>query len=327
MKKRNILSCLAVLVLVTLGIARLNVLLRPVDTDSSVTAIETFHTLPENSVEVMGFGSSHMWLGLDTMTMYDAYGIGAYNYGCNWQELNTTLLFLKDALRTQHPKVVLIDTFNVNTWKQDMNMDGEIYYTTAIPWMKDKLTYLRQSFGPYHKEWYLSYFMPLAAFHENWVNLSEASFRSPAQSGEDYRKTMGYFVSGAVTPVEIPDQTLLPQQPLQDEAAMLLAEIVELCQENGIQPVLCTIPWQGTNVYADYLRSFAEAYGCSYVNLYDHIEEMGLDEASDFSDTGHLNASGATKIARYMGAYLKANYSLTDFRTRQDNLWEQAKER
>jgi len=28
-----------------------------------------------------------------------------------------------------------------------------------------------------------------------------------------------------------------------------------------------------------------------------------------------------------MGAYLKANYSLTDFRTRQDNLWEQAKER
>lgn len=54
---------------------------------------------------------------------------------------------------------------------------------------------------------------------------------------------------------------------------------------------------------------------------------MGLDEASDFSDTGHLNASGAAKIARYMGAYLKANYSLTDFRTRQDNLWEQAKER
>ena len=32
MKKRNILSCLAVLVLVALGIARLNVLLRPVDT-------------------------------------------------------------------------------------------------------------------------------------------------------------------------------------------------------------------------------------------------------------------------------------------------------
>ena len=30
-------------------------------------------------------------------------------------------------------------------------MDGEIYYTTAIPWMKDKLTYLRQSFGPYQR--------------------------------------------------------------------------------------------------------------------------------------------------------------------------------
>lgn len=327
MKKRNILSCLAVLVLVALGVARLNTLLRPVDTDSPVNAIETFHDLPENSVEVMGFGSSHMWLGLDTMTMYADYGIGAYNYGCNWQELNTTLLFLKDALRTQHPKVVVIDTFNVNNWKQDMNMDGEIYYTTAIPWMGDKLDYLRQSFGPYNKERYLSYFMPLAAFHENWVNLSEASFRTPAQSGDDYFKTMGYSPSDYVTPVEIPDQTLLEQQPLQDEAAQILTQIVELCRDNGIQVVLCTIPWQGTNVYAEYLQNFADFYGCGYVNFYDHLEEMGLDATADFSDTGHLNTTGAAKIARYLGAYLKANVSLTDFRTQENNLWEQAGER
>ena len=99
-KIQNVLGCLAVLALVVLGVLRLNVLLRPVDTDSPVNAIETFHTLPENSVEVMGFGSSHMWLGVDSMTMYQNYGIGFYNYGCNWQEINTTLLFLKDALRT-----------------------------------------------------------------------------------------------------------------------------------------------------------------------------------------------------------------------------------
>ena len=206
-------------------------------------------------------------------------------------------------------------------------MDGEIYYTTAIPWMKDKLTYLRQSFGPYHKERYLSYFMPLAAFHENWVNLSEGSFRTPDQSGDDYLKTMGYSPSDSITPVEIPDQTLLEQQPLQDEAAQMLTQIVELCREENIRVVLCTIPWQGTNLYAEYLQNFADFYGCSYVNLYDHIEEMGLDASADFSDTGHLNSTGAAKIARYLGAYLKANVSLTDFRAQENNLWEQAKKR
>lgn len=323
-KLQNALGCLAVLALVGLGILRLNVLLRPVDTDSPVNAIETFHTLPENSVEVMGFGSSHMWLGVDSMTMYREHGIGFYNYGCNWQELNTTLLFLRDALRTQSPKVVVIDTFNVNNWKQDMNMDGEIYYTTAIPWMRAKLDYLRQSFGPYNKERYLSYFMPLAAFHENWVNLSEASFRAPGQSGDDYRRTMGYSPSDYMTPVEIPDQTLLEQQTLSDEALGILDEITALCREKNIRLVLCTIPWQGTNVYARTLEELAEYYGFDYVNLYDHLADMGLDGATDFSDTGHLNSSGAAKTADFLGAYLKERFDLTDFRLQPGNLWEEA---
>ena len=318
-KFSNVLGCLAVLGLVTLGIVRLNTLLRPVDTDSPVNAIETFHTLPENSLEVMGFGSSHMWLGLDPRVLYEHYGIEAYNYGCNWQELNTTLLFLQDALQTQQPKVVVIDTFNVNTWKQDMDMDGEIYYTTAIPWLREKLPYLYQCFGPYNKDRYLSYFMPLAAFHENWVNLSPQSFRLPAQSGDDYRKTMGYSPSDAVTPVEIPDQTLQDQQSLQEEAARLLRQIVDLCRERDIDVVLCTIPWQGVNVYADALTAFAEANGCSYVNLYDHLADMALDESTDFSDTGHLNSSGAAKVADFLGAYLTERYALTDFRVQPEN--------
>ena len=326
-KWQPILGCLAVVLLVALGIGLINNLLRPVDTDSPVNAIETFHTLPENTLEVMGFGSSHMWLGMDPMTMYANYGIGAYNYGCNWQELNTTKLFLQDALRTQHPRVVIIDTFNVNTWKQDMNMDGEIYYTTAIPWMGEKLQYLRQSFGPYNKIRYLSYFMPLAAFHENWVNLSAQSFRTPAQSGDDYVKTMGFSPSQAVTPVEIPDQTLHSQESLQEEAAGMLAEIIDLCRTENIAVVLCTIPWQGTNLYADALTDFASAHECDYVNLYDHLEEMALDQAADFSDTGHLNSAGAAKVANFLGAYLKANYDLTDFRTQPDNLWSQAEKR
>lgn len=324
MKKKisNVLGCLAVLGLVMLGVGRLNTLLRPVDTDSPVNAIETFHTLPENSLEVMGFGSSHMWLGLDSGVLYRHYGIGAYNCGCNWQELNTTLLFLQDALRTQQPRVVVIDTFNVNTWKQDMDMDGEIYYTTAIPWMREKISYLYQSFGPYNKERYLSYFMPLAAFHENWVNLSAQSFRLPSQNGDDYLKTMGYSPSDAVVPVEIPDQSLLEQQSLREEAVQLLKQIVALCQEKDIAVVLCTIPWQGTNVYADALTAFADANDCDYVNLYDHLEDMALDETTDFSDIGHLNSSGAAKVADYLGAYLKENYRLTDFRDQPGNLWE-----
>ena len=81
------------------------------------------------------------------MEMYRKYGIGAYNYGCNWQYLNTTLLFLLDSLRTQTPKVVCIDTYCVGVIELDTDMDGQIYYTRAIKDFEGKREYLKQCFG------------------------------------------------------------------------------------------------------------------------------------------------------------------------------------
>lgn len=323
-KNRSFLAgLLAVALLVGLGVHFLGVLLRPVDTDSPVNAVHTFHQMPQNSLEVMAFGSSHMWLGLDPMELYESQGIGSYNYGCNWQELNTTLLFVKDALRTQKPKVVLVDTFHVNGMKLDMNMDGEIYYTRAIPWFSGKLPYLRQCFGR-NPERYLSYWMPLAAFHENWVNLSGESFRSPLNSGDDFFATMGYSATDAVTPATMPVQDAAMQEQLYEGPQALLEELLEVCRENGAQLVLCTIPWAGQNQYAQAVTTFALEQNIPYLNLFDHLEELGLDGATDFSDPGHLNRSGARKTARFLGKWLKENAELTDFREVPGNLWEAA---
>ena len=100
----SILSCIVTISLLIGIISGLGYVLRPTNTDSAITAIRTFHDMPENSMEVIGYGSSHMWMGFDAQVMYDNYGINAYNYGCNWQHINTTGLFIKDSFRTQSPK-------------------------------------------------------------------------------------------------------------------------------------------------------------------------------------------------------------------------------
>ena len=105
---KKIFGTICCLLLVLLGILGLGHLVRPTDTDDEIKAIKTFHSMPENSIEVIAYGSSHAWKGLETMEMYREYGIGAYNYGCNWQHINTTSLFIHDSLRTQSPKVLLI---------------------------------------------------------------------------------------------------------------------------------------------------------------------------------------------------------------------------
>ena len=53
-----------------------------------------------------------------------------------------------------------------------------------------------------------------------------------------------------------------------------------------------------------------------------NMEDAGISAETDFCDPHHLNVSGATKMADYLGAYLKENYDLTDWREVPGNLWE-----
>lgn len=325
MKRRiEILAGCFITVLLTFGMVyKLGALLRPTDTDIAFDAINTFHSMPKNSLEVIGYGSSHIWRGMNPMEMYKKYGIGAYNYGCNWQVINTTELFFKDSLRTQSPKVVLIETYLVNSLRQNVNMNDapEIYYTKAIPEFDGKRQYLKQCFG---NDWerYLSYYMPLCAFHENWVNLSRGSFLKSINS-IDFSNTMGYVYTDTISPVAIADPSTFDQQPLSDDAIACLDEIVSICKENGIDIIFYTVPWEGAYAYGDAMKEYAEENDCVYFNLFEYIDETGINCETDFCDVGHLNNSGAIKVADFLGKYIVNHYDVTDMRMIEGNIWEQ----
>lgn len=321
-KMKTILNCVITLILVVGVIYQLGVLVRPTNTDSACRAVKAFHDMPEHSMEVIGYGSSHIWRGLNVMEMYEKYGIGAYNYGCNWQRINTTEFFLKDSLRTQSPKVALIETFRVNELMQDEDMNGEIYYTRGISTFDGKQRYLKQCFGD-DKERYLSYYMPLCAFHENWINLEHESFLSNSNIKEFYN-TMGYMYTADVVSISIPDESTFKQEKLSEAATESLDEMVSACKEKHVSIVFITVPYQGDYAYGDAMTEYAEKNGCEYFNLYEYIDELGIDETKNFSDEGHLNNNGAVKVADFLGEYLISNYDLSDMRTIKDNPWDRA---
>ena len=320
-----LLSGAITLILIVGVIYRLGILVRPTNADSAFKAIDTFHDMPQNSLEVIGYGSSHMWRGMSAMQMYEAYGIGTYNYGCNWQHINTTELFIKDSLRTQSPKVILIETYLVNDLLQDMDINGEIYYTRAINEFEGKQKYLKQCFGD-DKERYLSYYMPLCAFHDNWVNLDEKNFVENS-SNKDFYKTMGFMDSEAVTPISIADPSGFKQKDISKDALKVLDEIVAICKANDIEIIFYTAPWQGYYSYGDAMSTYAEENDCAYFNLFRYVDEIGINCKTDFSDKGHLNNSGAVKVSNFLGKYIVDNYDVTDMRTIEGNIWEKNSQR
>ena len=118
--------------------------------------------MPENSFDVIACGSSHVYKGLNVNEMTERYGFSAYNYGCNWQFLNTTTLFFEDALRTQSPKVVLIETFNVDKFMKTQISMVKFITQKAFPILKEKGEYLAQCFGKNRIVTYLtiSHYLP-----------------------------------------------------------------------------------------------------------------------------------------------------------------------
>lgn len=322
---KRITGCLVTFGLIMLGINYLNYIVRPVDTDTTYRRIYAFHTLPENSIEVMVYGSSHAFLGVNVKEMYNKYGIGAYNYGTNWEKINTTKLFMKDSFKTQNPKLAVIETVYAGTVLRNRDINAEIFYTTYLGHSEARTTFLKQCFGNDPERW-LSYYMPLCAFHDNWVNISKTSFMPLLENPNaivSIHKRMGYSPNNSVTKVKIPDPSSIKQKKLNNAAITELNEIVAMCKEKGIEILFITVPYQRGFEYSDAMKQFAEKKGCSYLNLFEYIDEIGLDGKTDFKDAGHLNDSGATKVGDFLGKYISEHYQLTDMRTIKGNLWEQ----
>lgn len=323
MKKiKAIAGTLLVVLVLFFCIEKLNYFFRPTKTDGGHYTIDTFHNLPKDSVEVIVFGSSHALRGINVMEMYKNYGIGAYDYAWNWQKINTTRLFVEDALMYQTPKLVMIESVYISKLKTKDDLNGEVFYTKYLDKRVGKVKYLRQVFGD-NIEGYFSYFVPMCAFHDKWEKIDEEFFTESDYKESVYPKTMGFFPSQTVVELEnLPKEGAKNQTPIDPVCMGEVDEIVKMCKEKGVKVLFYNTPYQGHYSHVDALEEYAKENDCDYVNLVDYIDEMGLDGSTDFYDKGHLNTSGATKVADFLGKYIFEHYDLTDMRTVEGNAWE-----
>ena len=301
-KKKFALECIAIICILTLLIWYLGIFLRPTDADSCFDAIEAFHNAPDNNFDVICYGSSHGWHGISTPKLNEDLGIRAYNYGCNWQQLNTEKLFLEDSLRTQHPKVAIIETYRVANVIESQPIDGEVYYTRAISNFSGKRNYLRQCLGN-DAMINLSYYIPLVAFHENWMNISKDSFWR-FKNPEPYDEKWGFSTGSPGEPIHIPEDACSTQKPLPAKSVECLDDIVRICNENNIKIIFYTTPYADVYEYGDAMTKYATKHGCVYINFFDKMGEAGIDESTDFADWGHLDTAGAEKVAVYLEKYI-----------------------
>lgn len=284
--------------------------------------IRTMEKLPEDSVDVLIVGSSHVMCGINPVIFWEEEGISAYNLATRAQTLPFSYLYLKEALKSQSPKYVIMDAYSVMDEKEQYglinNEDHLNMNMGSLPFSTEKAQLIRENI-PFRERIY--YYVPFLRFHSRWKRALEIQ-----PDNEDI--FLGFCCGEDETeePVSFEEPELmddLEKVSLEEIDLEYLDKIHGLCREKGIVLIFVKTPVnadpeQQARFYE--LGRVLEEKGIPFVNYMEIYEETGFTYSTDFRDRTHLNSRGAEKITRHFLRYLceydrnNENKSLGDHR-------------
>lgn len=278
----------------------------------------------ENSIDVLFLGSSNMYHTINPLVLYEEKGIRGFDFGSSSQSLNMSYMYLKEALKTQSPKVVCLEVLCARAnFNEELYEAGLRWGFTYFPSGFNKFVRLYDQLNEKIDAEYLSYVFPLIRYKARWNELEKSDFQEKTML--DYRK--GCSMQKQITPVSYGEAYWQEiEWEIAESNVESLNQIKELCDKNGIELVLFKSPnttlWK--NVYSEKIGEYAEQNELPFIDYNLMIDELGIDLNTCFKDSGHLNYYGSIFTTKHMAEYLSVNYDFEDYRNGEENSWDRA---
>ena len=324
--KKKLFSSIIFLIIFCMIFSSLQELLKPKWGEGTGGARETlnangFYDEPEDTIDVMFFGSSLCFFAVSPMKMWQDYGFTGYVRGSATQSILLTYYTLKESLKYQSPSVVVVEVGQA-PFEYTPVQDEWIY--------RRGLDYLRMSDVKVEaildldlsdsQQSYMDYFFPLLRYHSRWKELGFYDF--DYYNWDPHNEFKGQYTGVSIFPVQRPEDYMAPTDEIDDlpeSNAIYLEKIAVLCSEENIDLVLIKTPSDDW-VYSNYnrIQQFAQEHNIPFIdyNLPENIDAIKLNHAADFHyNENHLRVTGADKLSVHLGQYLKDNYELPDHRS------------
>ncbi len=264
--------------------------------------------------DVIFVGDCEVYENFSPAVLWEEYGINSYIRGSAEQYIWQSYYLLEDTLRYETPKAVV---FNIQSL-QFSESQREAYNRMSLEgmeWSPVKVKAILASMKP--EERFLDYVFPILRYHSRWSELTssdvEYMFKTKPVSFN------GYYMRVDVRAAEnVPEGKPLADYSFGENAWKYLDMMADLCGEKGIRLILIKAPSLYPYWYPQWeeqVEAYAAEKNLPYINFLDIQEETGVDYATDTYDGGlHMNLSGAEKLSRYMGRYLRAEIGVPDRR-------------
>jgi hypothetical protein len=316
---RRVLASLLFCAMLVVEVAYVGAILRP----SRAGAVggapwESFRVLEADSTDVIVLGSSHAFAAVDPAVVWRQRGIPSFVLGGPAQMLQVTEYYLREALRTQKPKVVALEMASSSYSPRTFSPSFQAMNVGLMPWSSNKLA---ASWFATPTDMRFNILVDVWAYHGRWSELSKADFKLKRKNAQaTYLKGFNPTMRAKAVPSQ-PYVRPASDYPIAETGVAynqdVLRRIARLCAENDVELLLFLTPTGPPESYTFYLNRAAGELASDFGNV--RVLDLsapgaipGLSYTTDFYDGGHLNWRGAEKTSRVLADYLAAAYGLQD---------------
>lgn len=325
-KRFFILVKLVLFITITVVIVgRVNELLKPkyyyTENWPTTNTYMDFYQLEKNSVDVLMLGSSHAVTTLNPQIIYDNYGITSYNLGCEQQSPLITYYWLREALKYQSPKVVILDTYTFHKYTDGYIYNGMNCSEGAVRKAMDsmRLSPLKVE-AALNIERYdesqngLSFLFLNIRYHARWTGLGENDFtenKMIAHGGiKGFSALGGTNPNSQYTPFKTEDAENIEPEEFVDIAKEYIDKTIELCKQKGIKLILINIPCGEPIARYKATKNYADMREVPYLDFNEQALYNAISYNASENLLSHPNYLGAEKISNYMGEILSSQYNI-----------------
>ncbi len=283
--------------------------------DYGICPITTLYTQEENTIDVLALGTSCAYSGVNTNVLFAEYGIAAYNLCSAEQPYWISYHYLEEALKTQRPRVILLDA-KACTYQDEFSKRGRtILATYGIRDFGARMEAILACVGP---EKFLDFALVFNELHSYYREVKAENFVYPPDNGGRGPDWKGYIEMDETQYHEAPNviwtRTKKPIHPRQEE---YFIKIVELARAHDIPVMLVGFPnpdYESDHMYYNSLWALAEAHDVGGVNYNDPDARLRMRFDAHFADWQHLNVDGSVIFSRRLGEDLNKHFDLPDRR-------------
>lgn len=297
---------------------------RDAETLQSAQAAGFYHE-PARTLDVLFLGSCNMYSSVSPVLLYEKYGITGYAFCCPDQEMSTSYTYLKEALKTQDLKAVVVESLFLTATNSQKREYYNRYAFDYTPLNLNKLT-LAMETSTRESSWmrqydrtapdslltFAGYVFPLLRYHSrNDLSKTDLTFFLKNNLYNFYK---GGFPEYAYTTNDGNYYSkVFNGDKINELSQKYVPKIKALCEEHGIPLIIVKSPnyarWGYDDKQTKIVRDFAAELGVPFLDY--HLPQYNNYEIYDYGyQTGRLNVYGVRKFSDTMGAYLTEKVGL-----------------